>query len=126
MGATAHRQSPPGTDAPAGDPDVTDPRLITWTEPIYPDEARAARLEASIVLQALIRKDGTVATDHRSCIRCSVNRKDKKPEEVLHGWCKDFCASARDGVSHWTYEPGTRDGEPVDVYFAIVLDYKLP
>ena len=117
--------SPRSTLPLPADAEVTNPRLISRTDPIYPDEAHAAELEASIILQFVVRKDGTVETDDKSCIRCVVNRKGKKPEAVLNGWCDDFCLSSREAVSQWKYEAGTRDGERVDVYFTVVLDYEL-
>lgn len=104
---------------------VTNPRLESKVAPVYPPEARDAELEANVVLQAIIRKDGTVDGEGARCLQCSVRRKGGKPEEVLRGWCDDFCDASIEAAAQWHYTPGTVDGEPVDVYFTIVLDFVL-
>ena len=107
------------------DSTVVHPRIINRVNPIYPEEAREARLEATTILQVTIRKDGTTKLTNKSCFSCRVNRVGSRPERVLRGWCEDFCESSIEAVSQWLYEPGTQVGEPVDVYFTAVVDYTL-
>ena len=116
----------PTLPSPAAGAEVVNPRLISRVMPEYPEEAREAQLEANTILQVMIRKDGTVEADDKSCLNCVVNRKGRDPEEVLRGWCDDFCRASAVAVRQWRYEPGTQDGEPVDVYFTVVLEYELP
>jgi hypothetical protein len=104
---------------------TTDPQLESKVEPVYPPEARDAELEANVVLQAIIRKDGSVDGEGARCLQCSVRRKGGRTEEVLRGWCDDFCDASIEAAAQWHYTPGTVNGEPVDVYFAIVLDFVL-
>ena len=104
---------------------VTDPELETKVAPEYPPEARDAELEASTILQAVIGRDGRVDPATIRCLHCSVRRRGEDPEEVLHGWCGDFCDAASAAVARWRYKPGLKDGEPVEVYFTIVVQFEL-
>ena len=114
-----------GATSQAVEGKATNPRLESRVEPVYPLEARDAELEATVALQAVIRKDGTVDGESARCMQCSVRRKGDKPEEVLRGWCDDFCDASIEAAAQWHYTPGTMDGEPVDVYFTIVFDFVL-
>jgi len=114
-----------GATAQSAEGKTTNPRLESRVEPVYPPEARAAGLEANVVLQAIIRKDGTVDGESARCLQCAVRRKGERPEEVLRGWCDDFCAASIEAAAQWHYTPGTMDGEPVDVYFTIVFEFVL-
>jgi protein TonB len=117
----------PGSGAasqPAGGT-TTAPQLESRVEPVYPPEARDAELEASIILQVVVGKDGTVSPESIQYLRCSVHRRDQEPEEVLHGWCDDFCDASAAAVGQWRYTPATMDGEPVDVYLAVALSFVL-
>jgi len=104
---------------------VVEPRLESRVEPVYPPEAHDAELEAKTLLQAMIGKDGSIAPETIHCLHCSVKRKGEEPEEVLRGWCDDFCAASSAAVARWRYRPATLDGEPVDVYFTIVVEFSL-
>jgi len=72
---------------------VTHPVLIEGTrvEPEYPELARVARVEASVVLQAVIRDDGTVGD--LVVLRCS------RPN-------MGFEQAAIEAVQQWRYKPG--------------------
>ena len=73
----------------------------------YPAEARAAHVSGSVVLHAIIGKDGTV----QSLTVISG------PEELR--------ASSIDAVRQWTYKPYLLNGEPVEVETTILLNYNL-
>ena len=85
-----------------------------------------ARVQTNDGHSHFIRKDGTVDDESTSCLRCIVRRKGKKPEEVLRGWCDDFCGSSIEATALWRYTPATKDGEPVEVYFTIGVTFVLP
>jgi protein TonB len=92
---------------------ITNPEIIraTLRPPIYPELARVARLEASVILEAVIRADGTIG--EIELLRCS------RPH-------MGFEESAVEAVGQWRYEPARMaDGTPVDVYFTIVVDFEL-
>jgi len=79
--------------------------------PVYPESMRAEAITGKVILQAVIDKAGRVG-------ELEVLRS--RPEER-----EDMIASAMDAVVQWRYEPATLDGEPVAVYFTIVIDFNL-
>lgn len=96
----------------AGAGGVTLPERIeeSYVQPEYPELARLARVEANVVLQAVIRRDGTV--DETEVLRCT-----------RLGF--DFEGAAVDAVRQWRYRPARQDGVPVDVYFTILVEFSL-
>jgi len=103
---------PPSGPLMAGVGDVTNPVRIeeTYVQPEYPELARRARLEANVILQAIVYKDGTVGDiTVLKCNRPNVGFED----------------AAINAVAQWRYQPATQGGKPVDVYFTIVVDFEL-
>ncbi len=107
-------EPPPLTEGPvrAGFGGVTYPVLIesTKVQPIYPELARKAKVTGSVILEAVVRKDGTVGG-------VKVLRSP--------GANLGFEESAMDAVRQWRYKPGVQNGRPVDVYFTIVVEFIL-
>lgn len=68
------------------------PGLIKKVEPQYPPIARAARMQGSVVVDAIIRKDGTVS--------------DVK---VLRSSNPVFDRACLDAVRQWRFTPGSQD-----------------
>lgn len=68
------------------------PGLIKKVEPRYPDIARTARMEGDVVVDAVIRKDGSVSD-----------------VTVLRSTNKLFEQSCIDAVRQWRFTPGPRD-----------------
>ncbi|HEY5176183.1 MAG TPA: TonB family protein [Terriglobales bacterium] len=71
--------------------------LIRKTTPVYPPLARQARIQGTVVLQALIGKDGAIQNLH-----------------VVSGHPM-LTGAALDAVKQWRYKPYYLNGEPVDV-----------
>jgi protein TonB len=103
---------PPTGPLIAGVNNVSNPILIESTkiDPEYPELARVARVDGQVILQAIVRKDGSVGDV--SVIR--VNRPNLGFEE-----------SAAAAVVQWRYEPALQNGKPVEVYFTVVVDFSL-
>jgi TonB family protein len=80
---------------------------ITFVEPVYPEDARKAKLSGIVVLHAIIGKDGMI-----------------KNLAVISG-PKEFQRSAIDAVQHWTYKPYLLNGEPTEVDTTITVNYAL-
>jgi len=105
---------PPGPPSPevglAGE--ITNPELILSTRvaPVFPTLAINKAVQGKVILQAVVHKDGTVGNI-----------------QVLRSTACDcgFEAAAIAAVSKWRYTPGMRDGQPVDVYFTIEVDFKF-
>lgn len=94
---------------PTGD-DIKMPELLTKVEPKYPHDARNARAEGTVILQAVIREDGTIGN-----------------VEVLRhaeGW-PSLDEAAMVAVRQRTYRPATKAGRPVSIYFTIRVDFRL-
>lgn len=102
-----------GDDGPpyvAGVGDVGEPERIKYVEPIYPAEARMARISTKVILQALIDAEGNVSE-----------------VEVL--LCKNpdlgFEEASIEAIKQWKYKPALKGGEPVAAFFQINIDYSL-
>lgn len=81
-----------------------------FVPPRYPAKAREKGAEGKVILQAVIRKDGTVGEV----------KVLNAPEGDL-----GFAEAATESVRKWRYEPARLNGEPVDVYFTVVVDFQL-
>jgi len=86
---------------------VAEANLIHDVSPQYPQEAGRARIEGTVVLMALIDKDGTV--------------KDVRVESGL----PILAQAAIDAVKQWRYRPYLMDGEPVEVDSRITINFTL-
>jgi len=81
--------------------------LVHQVTPQYPQLARQARIQGTVVLQAVIGKDGTV-----------------QHLRVLSGHPM-LIEAAMDAVRQWRYKPYYLDGEPVDVDTQINVNFTL-
>jgi TonB family protein len=88
---------------------VSVPRVITKVTPRYTGEALRKMIEGTVVLEAVVTKDGCV-----SQIRV-VRSLDPG------GLDEEAIAAA----AQWRFEPGRLGGEPVDVLVTILLDFSL-
>jgi TonB family protein len=93
--------------AVAVDQAVMKANLISLRVPVYPEAARAHRVEGRVVLQAIVAKNGTVGylrvVDGDPVLRRAVS----------------------DAVSMWRYRPYMVDGEPVEVGTTVTVDFIL-
>ncbi len=86
---------------------VAEANLIHDVTPQYPPEAGRARLEGTVLLMAVIGKDGSV--------------KDVRVESGL----PILAQAAIDAVKQWRYKPYMIDGEPVEVDSRITINFTL-
>lgn len=82
-------------------------QIVSKTDPVYPEIARAAGVSGAVVLHAIIGTDGTVQ-----------NLQVISGPEMLR-------ASAIDAVRHWVYKPYLLNGEPTEVDTTITVNYNL-
>lgn len=68
------------------------PGLVKKVEPVYPPIARTSRMEGRVVVDAIIRKDGTVSE-----------------VTVLSSSSKMFDQAVIDAIRQWRYTPGSQD-----------------
>lgn len=97
----------------AGTDGITNPKLVaeSMVQPEYPREARIGRFEGHVIMQAVIDRHGAVRD--LEVLRTSPDDFDGFPEAAL------------EAVKQWRYEPATKDGVPVDVYFTVFVDFTL-
>ncbi|WP_157467788.1 energy transducer TonB, partial [Edaphobacter aggregans] len=88
-------------------PDVMEANLVSSRVPAYPEAAKVDRIEGSVVMRAVISKDGT------------VTRVD-----VLEG-PRRLRNSASEAVRTWRYRPHLLNGRPVDVATTITVEFSL-
>jgi len=86
---------------------VAEANLIHDVAPQYPPAAGRARIEGTVVLMAVIDKDGSV--------------KDVRVESGL----PLLAQAAIDAVRQWRYKPYMIDGEPVEVDSRITINFTL-
>lgn len=86
---------------------VESARLVQQTLPIYPDAARAAGVQGTVVMNAIIGKDGTLLS---ACVASGP---------------PSLARSALDAVSQWRYSPTLLNGEPVEVMTEIQAIFTL-
>ena len=103
-GAAAQSNPPEQVQVPSG---VSQGLLIYKVQPIYPELARQARVQGTVVLQAVIDKDGsikdlTVTSGHPMLIQAAL-----------------------DAVKQWRYKPYYLNGEPVLVGTTINVNFEL-
>jgi len=81
--------------------------LVSQVRPVYPPEAKAARIQGTVQLQITVGKDGTVQ---------NLN--------VISG-PSELQQSAVEAVRHWVYKPTLLNGEPVEVVTTVDVNYTL-
>ena len=86
---------------------VAEANLIHDVTPLYPPEAGRKRVEGTVVLMAVIGKDGTV--------------RDVRVESGL----PLLAQAAIDAVKQWRYKPYLLNGEPVEVDSHITINFTL-
>jgi len=87
---------------------VTQGMVLHRVQPQYPALARAARVQGSVVLAAIIGKDGTIQNLH-----------------VLSASSPLLIQSALDAVKQWRYRPYILNGEPVEVDTQVTVNFTL-
>jgi TonB family protein len=102
-------QQPNGSGVYVVGPGIEEPVALFQPPPAYTPEARAARVEGIVFVQAVIRKDGTVDTF-----------------KVLKGLGYGLDESAISTIAtKWRFRPGTLKGEPVDAAVDIAVSFRL-
>jgi len=80
--------------------------LIHKVDPIAPMDSDGVRVKGTVILDAIISRDGSVAS----------LRAASGPETLV--------SPAMDAVRWWRFEPYRQDGEPVDVETTLAIDFQ--
>lgn len=87
--------------------DVIAGTVLTQVNPIYPEDARAAKITGAVVLHVIIGQNGAIQDLH-----------------VVSG-PPELTRSAIDAVHQWTYKPYRLNGNPTSVETTITVNYQL-
>jgi TonB family protein len=86
--------------------EVTAPQAMVKVDPSYPAEAMRDRVEGTVTLYAVIRKDGTVGE-----------------VKVLRGLEERLDESARAALLRWKFHPATKNGSAVDLETVVQIPF---
>ena len=81
--------------------------VATRVDPVYPEAAKKAGVQGTVVLDAVIDREGTISD-----------------LQVVSG-PSELRQSALDAVHQWRYKPYLLNGEPVEVKTTINITYSL-
>lgn len=87
---------------------IKPPKLIKQVPPEYPEEAKKAKVEGIIILEARTDINGRVTE-----------------VKVLEGKDPLLKEAAKEAVMQWVYEPMVVDGEPKEVVFTTTITFEL-
>lgn len=87
---------------------IEPPRLLREVKAEYTDEARRRGLKGEVVLELVVRRDGTVS-DVKVLRRLGAGLEDR----------------AIQAVRQWRFAPATRRGTPVDVIVEVAVEFNL-
>ena len=86
---------------------VKPPELVQKVEPQYPAVARVAHVQGTVVIDAIISKDGRVISEHAI----------RGPALLV--------PSALDAVKQWKYKPTYLNGQPVDLAMEVTVNFQM-
>lgn len=86
----------------------TPPVPIYQVQPVYTEEARAAKISGSVTIRMLVGADG-VPSEAR----------------VIKSLDRGLDQSALEAVSQWRFKPATQDGEAIAFEATIEIGFKL-
>ena len=87
---------------------ITAPSILREVKPDYTDEGRRRNLEGDVVLEIVVRTDGTVGN-----------------VKLLQGLGAGLDQRAIEAVRQWRFSPARRYGTPVDVIVEVAMEFKL-
>lgn len=87
---------------------VEPPRLLREVKPDYTEEARQRGLEGDVLMEIIVRRDGTVGE-----------------VRILQGLGLGLDQRAVQAVRQWRFAPARRLGAPVDVIVEVAMEFKL-
>jgi protein TonB len=102
----------PALAADADDEKLTMPTILkeSFVRPDYPEDARKAGAEGTVIIQVLVTKHGEVGA------------------VTLREGIEEFPSMDRAAITavrQWRFEPATKDGKPVDLEVDIPIQFAL-
>jgi TonB family protein len=87
---------------------ITAPSILREVKPDYTEEGRRRNLEGDVVLEIVVRSDGSVGS-----------------VKLLQGLGAGLDQRATEAVRQWRFSPAKRYGTPVDVIVEVAMEFKL-
>jgi protein TonB len=87
---------------------VTPPRILREVKADYTEDARKRNIEGEVVLEIVVRRDGTVGD-----------------VTLIEGLPSGLSDRAIQAVRQWRFSPARRLGQPVDVIVEVAIEFKL-
>jgi protein TonB len=87
---------------------ISAPAIVREVKPDYTEEGRRRHLEGDVVLEIVVKSDGTVGN-----------------VKLLQGLGAGLDQRAIDAVRQWRFSPAKRYGTPVDVVVEVAMEFKL-
>ncbi len=87
---------------------ITAPAILHEVKPDYTEEGRRRNLEGDVVLEIVVRSDGSVGN-----------------VKLLQGLGAGLDQRATEAVRQWRFSPAKRYGTPVDVIVEVAMEFKL-
>jgi TonB family protein len=87
---------------------IDPPTLVREVRPVYTDDARRQRIEGDVILEIVVRSDGSVGS-----IRVKRSLGGGLDQRAI------------DAVRQWRFNPARRHGTPVDVAVEVAVEFKL-
>ena len=87
---------------------ITPPVKLVFPQPRYTEEARQARIQGTVILQAVIDRQGNVGE-----------------VLIIKGLPLGLDESAIETVQEWKFKPALRGAEPVAVYLNLMINFSL-
>jgi TonB family protein len=92
------------------DPGVTLPKVVSEVKAKYTPEAMQAKIQGTVMMNAVVRTDGTAG-----------DIEITKSLDAKYGLDKQAVAA----LSQWRFEPGLKDGKPVPVRVTVEMRFTL-
>jgi periplasmic protein TonB len=89
---------------------TTMPVLVKDVKPEYTREAREARIQGNVMLDAVVLKDGTVGD---VTVTKSLDKEHGLDDQAVKA------------MKQWQFKPGTKDGKPADVRISVEMSFTL-
>ena len=99
-------QQPPRMRA-GGEGEIAAPRLLKRVDPVYPEQAKADKIQGSVGLEIVIDTEGEV-------IQTAVTKSVAGLDEA-----------AVTAVGQWRYTPTLLNNQPVEVILRVTVNFRL-
>ena len=89
--------------------EIKRPDKVVHVDPVYPEQAKAGRIEGMVIVEAVIATDGTVMD-----------------LDVIRSAHPLLDAAAVEAVSQWEYTPTELNGERVELVMSVNVTFAMP